>query len=147
MSLTERINQDIKTAMRAGDHARLSTLRMALATIRQREVDTRAAVTDGDVVALLEKMIKQGREAADQFKQAGRDELATKETREIEVLESYLPARLDDAEVDALIAAVIDETGAASIKDMGRVMAAIKARAAGRVDMSAVGAKVRAALG
>lgn len=147
MSLTERINQDIKTAMRAGDHARLSTLRMALATIRQREVDTRAVVTDGDVVALLEKMIKQGREAADQFKQAGRDELATKETREIEVLESYLPARLDDAEVDALIAAVIDETGAASIKDMGRVMAAIKARAAGRVDMSAVGAKVRAALG
>lgn len=146
MPLTERINEDIKAAMRAGDHARLSALRMALATIRQREVDTREPLTDGDVLALLEKMIKQGRDAAQQFEQAGRADLATKESGEVEVLESYLPEPLTEAEIDALVAAAIDETGAATVKDMGRVMAAIKAQAAGRVDMSAVSAKVRAAL-
>ncbi len=146
MPLTERINEDIKAAMRAGDHARLSALRMALATIRQREVDTREPLTDGDVLALLEKMIKQGRDAAEQFEQAGRADLAAKESGEVEVLESYLPEPLTEAEIDALVAAAIDETGAATVKDMGRVMAAIKAQAAGRVDMSAVSAKVRAAL-
>lgn len=146
MPLTERINEDIKAAMRAGDHARLSTLRMALATIRQREVDTREPLTDGDVLALLEKMIKQGRDAAEQFEQAGRADLAAKESGEVEVLESYLPEPLTEAEIDALVAAAIDETGAATVKDMGRVMAAIKAQATGRVDMSAVSAKVRAAL-
>lgn len=146
MPLTERINEDIKAAMRAGDHARLSALRMALAAIRQREVDTREPLTDGDVLALLEKMIKQGRDAAEQFEQAGRADLAAKESGEVEVLESYLPEPLTEAEIDALVAAAIDETGAATVKDMGRVMAAIKAQAAGRVDMSAVSAKVRAAL-
>ncbi len=147
MSLAERINEDIKTAMRAGDQARLSTLRMALAAIRQREVDTRKPLTDADILALLEKLIKQGRDAAAQYEQAGRGDLAAKESAEVEVLESYLPEPLDEAAIDDLVAAAIDETGAGSVKDMGRVMAAIKARAAGRVDMAAVGAKVRAALG
>ncbi len=146
MPLLERINQDIKTAMRAGDTARLSTLRMALAAIRQREVDTREPVTDADVVSLLEKMIKQGRESAEQYARAGREDLAAKEAAEIDVLSSYLPEPLSEAEIDALIVETIEETGAASVKDMGRVMSAIKARAAGRADMSAVGAKVRAAL-
>lgn len=146
MPLAERINEDIKTAMRAGDSARLSALRMALASIRQREVDTRETLGDADIVAVLEKLIKQGRESAEQYERAGRTDLAEKEANEVAVLEEFLPEQLSDAEVDALVAAAIDETGAATVKDMGRVMAAIKARAAGRVDMSAVGAKVRAAL-
>lgn len=146
MPLAERINEDIKTAMRAGDSARLSALRMALASIRQREVDTRETLGDADIVAVLEKLIKQGRESAEQYERAGRTDLAQKEANEVAVLEEFLPEQLSDAEVDALVAAAIDETGAATVKDMGRVMAAIKARAAGRVDMSAVGAKVRAAL-
>lgn len=146
MSLAERINEDIKAAMRAGDSARLSALRMALASIRQREVDTRETLGDADIVTVLEKLIKQGRESAEQYERAGRTDLAQKEASEVAVLEEFLPEQLSDAEVDALVTAAIEETGAATVKDMGRVMAAIKARAAGRVDMSAVGAKVRAAL-
>jgi uncharacterized protein YqeY len=132
--------------MRAGDKARLSVLRMALAAIKQREVDSRTTLDDDAVLAVLEKMIKQGRESVQQYAAGGRDDLVAKESMEIEVLEGYLPPRLGEAELDALIKDVITTTGAASIKDMGKVMNAIKAQAAGRIDMAAANVRVRAAL-
>jgi uncharacterized protein YqeY len=132
--------------MRAGDKSRLSVLRFALAAIKQREVDSRTTLDDAGVVAVLEKLIKQGRESVAQYKSGGREDLVAKESAEIAILETYLPARLSDAELDALIAEVIRETGAASPKDMGKVMSAIKAKASGRADMSAVNVRVRAAL-
>ena len=132
--------------MRSGDKPRVSALRMALAAIKQREVDSRAALDDPGVVAVLEKMIKQGHDAVEQFKSGGRADLVAKESAEIAIFELYLPARLGDAELDALIAEVIAATGAKSPKDMGKVMAALKAKAAGRVDMGTVNARVRAAL-
>lgn len=132
--------------MRAGDKARVGILRMALAAIKQREVDTRTTLDDAAVLAVLEKMIKQGRDALQQYAAGSRTDLVEKESFEIEVLEQYLPARLGDAELDALIAKVIAETGAAGPKDIGKVMNSIKAEAAGRVDMGAVNARVRAAL-
>lgn len=132
--------------MRAGDKARLGILRMALAAIKQREVDTRTTLDDAAVLAVLEKMIKQGRDALQQYTAGGRADLVEKESFEIAVLEQYLPARLGDAELDALIVKVIAETGAAGPKDIGKVMNAIKAQAAGRIDMGAVNARVRTAL-
>ena len=147
VSLTARLQQDMQAALRAGDKARLGVLRMALAAIKQREVDSRTTLDDAAVVAVLEKMIKQGRESIQQYHSGDRADLVAKESAEIAVLEQYLPARLDDAELDALIAEAIAATGAAGMKDMGKVMSAIKARAAGRVDMSVAGARVRAALG
>jgi uncharacterized protein YqeY len=132
--------------MRAGDKPRVGALRMALAAIKQREVDSRDALDDAGVVAVLEKMIKQGRDALEQFKSGGRADLVAKESAEIALFEQYLPARMSDAELDALIAEVIAATGAQGPKDMGKVMAALKAKAAGRVDMGAANARVRAAL-
>jgi uncharacterized protein len=146
VSLTAQLQQDTHAAMRAGDKARLGILRMALAAIKQREVDTRTTLDDAAVLAVLEKMIKQGRDALQQYAAGSRTDLVEKESFEIEVLEQYLPARLGDAELDALIAKVIAETGAAGPKDIGKVMNSIKAEAAGRVDMGAVNARVRAAL-
>jgi len=136
----------MNAALKARETARLSVLRMALAAVRQHEVDKREAPTDEVVLGLLEKMIKQGREAMRQYEAAGRAELVAKEAGEIEVLESYLPARLSPEELDAMIASVIAETGAATPKDMGKVMGAMKARAAGRADMADVNARVRTLL-
>jgi len=146
MSLADTLKQDMKDALRAGDKERLSVLRMALAAVKQREVDTRETQTDEAVTALIEKMIKQGRDALQQFEAAGRAELVAKEAAEIAILQSYLPEPLDPAALDALIAEVIAASGAASMKDMGRVMGLIKERAAGRVDMATANVRVRAAL-
>jgi uncharacterized protein YqeY len=146
VSLKARIQQDSHAAMRAGDKPRVGALRMALAAIKQREVDSQTTLDDAGVVAVLEKMIKQGRDALEQFKSGGRADLVAKESAEIALFEQYLPARMSDAELGALIAEVIAATGAQGPKDMGKVMAALKAKAAGRVDMGAVNARVRAAL-
>ena len=147
MTLKERITEDMKSAMRASDKERLSTIRMVQAAIKQREVDERIALDDAQVLAVLEKMVKQRRESIAAFEQGGRADLADKEKAEIQILTAYLPEQLTEAEVDALIQAAIAETGAASMKDMGKVMGAVKAKAAGRADMGAVSARIKAALG
>jgi uncharacterized protein len=147
MALKERITEDMKSAMRAGEKARLSTIRLALAAIKQREVDERISLDDGQVLAVLEKMIKQRREAITQFQSGGRADLVDKESAEILVLQGYLPAQLSDAEIDALIAEAIAATGAASIKDMGKVMGAVKPKVQGRADMGAVSARIKQKLG
>ncbi len=147
MTLKERITEDMKSAMRSGDKERLATIRLALAAIKQREIDERITLDDGQILAVLEKMIKQRKEAITQFESGGRADLVAKESAEIAVLHAYLPAQMSDAELDALIAQAIGQTGAASVKDMGKVMAAVKAQARGRADMGAVSARVRAKLG
>jgi uncharacterized protein len=143
MTLKERITEDMKSAMRAGEKERLGTIRMALAAIKQREVDERITLDDGQVLAVLEKMIKQRKEAIPQFQTGGRADLVAKETAEVSILETYLPARLSDAELDALIAGAIASTGASSAKDMGKVMALVKSQAQGRADMGVVSARVK----
>jgi uncharacterized protein len=147
MALKERITEDMKTAMRAGDKNRLATIRLALAAIKQREVDERITLDDGQVLAVVEKMIKQRREAIVQFESGGRADLVAKEKAEIAVLQGYLPAQMSDAEIDALIAEAITATGAASVKDMGKVMGYVKPKAQGRADMGAVSARIRQKLG
>jgi uncharacterized protein YqeY len=147
VTLKERITEDMKAAMRASDKERLSTIRMVQAAIKQREVDERIALDDAQVIVVLEKMVKQRRESIVQFEQGGRTDLADKERTEIALLQSYLPAQLSEAEVDALIKEAIASTGAASVKDMGKVMGIVKARAAGRTDMGAASARIKAALG
>ncbi len=146
-SLKTRILEDVKDAMRARDKARLGTLRMVTAAIKQQEVDRRtASLDDSAVVAVLEKMLKQRRESVRQYEDAGREDLASGEREEIAVIEQYMPRALDAAEVDAIIEAVIEDTGAATMKDMGRVMGLLKPRVQGRADMGAVSASVRARL-
>jgi hypothetical protein len=145
--LKARLEQDMQNALRAGDKARLSVLRMMLAGVKQREVDTRRPSDDAAVLAVIERMIKQAREALAQYRAGNRADLVAKEEGEIAVLEEYLPEPLADDALEALIRDVIEATGASSLKDMGKVMAEIKARASGRVDMSDVNARVRAALG
>jgi hypothetical protein len=145
-SLKERITEDMKSAMRAGEKERLGTIRMLQAAIKQREVDERITLDDGQVLSVIEKMLKQRKESIAQFEQGNRADLAAKEQSEIELLTVYLPAQLSDAEVDALIKAAIASTGAASVKDMGKVMAIVKAQAAGRTDMGAASARIKAAL-
>jgi uncharacterized protein YqeY len=147
MALKDRITEDMKTAMRAGDKERLATVRLALAAIKQREVDERISLDDTQVLAVLEKMIKQRREAITQFASGNRADLVAKETAEIGVLQQYLPAQMSEAEVDALIQEAIQATGAASVKDMGKVMAAVKAKAQGRTDMGALSARIKQKLG
>ena len=147
MSLKDSISEDVKSAMKAGDKDRLKVLRLILAAIKQVEVDTRKDLDDAAVLGVLDKMVKQRRDSIEQFEKGGRDDLAAIEKAEIEVVESYLPARMDDAELEALIDEVIAATGAESIRDMGKVMDAIKAKAAGRADMGAVGSRVKARLG
>ena len=146
MTLKERITEDMKAAMRAAEKERLSTIRMVQAAIKQREVDERIVLDDAQVIAVLEKMVKQRKESVTQFEQGHRQDLADKELAEIVLLQSYLPTQLSAAEVDALIKEAIAATGAASVKDMGKVMAAVKAKAAGRADMGAVSASIKAAL-
>ena len=147
MALKDRLTEDMKTAMRAADKERLATVRLALAAIKQREVDERISLDDTQVLAVLEKMIKQRREAIAQFATGGRQDLVDKETAEIGVLQQYLPAQMSAAEVDALIQEAIQSTGAASIKDMGKVMAAVKTKAQGRTDMGALSARIKQKLG
>ena len=146
MTLKERITEDMKAAMRASEKERLSTIRMLQAAIKQREVDERITLDDAQVIAVLEKMVKQRRESVLAFEQGGRADLADKEKAEIALLQVYLPAQLSEAEVDALIRDAIASTGATSMKDMGKVMGAVKAKAAGRADMGAVSARIKAAL-
>ena len=143
MTLKDRITEDMKTAMRSGDKERLATVRLALAAIKQREVDERIVLDDSQILSVLEKMIKQRREAITQFASGGRADLVAKETNEIAVLQHYLPAQMDAAEVDALIAQAIADSGATSIKDMGKVMALVKPKAAGRTDLGAVSARIK----
>ena len=146
MALQSQVVEDMKTAMRAKDAARLSTIRMLLAAIKQREVDERIELTDADVLAIIEKMIKQRRDSITQFEAGKRDDLVATERAEIEVLVAYMPERLADAEIDALIAEAIASTGAAGMAGMGKVMAAIKPKVAGRADMGAVSARIKAKL-
>jgi uncharacterized protein YqeY len=147
MTLRERITEDMKAAMRSGDRDRLATIRMILAGVKQREVDERITLDDTQVLAVLEKMIKQRREAIAQFETGGRADLVAKETAEVAILQTYLPAQLSAAEIDSLITEAIAATGAASIKDMGKVMGAVKSKAAGRADMGAVSARIKEKLG
>jgi len=145
-TLKERITEDMKAAMRAGEKERLGTIRMLQAAIKQREVDERISLDDAQVLSAIEKMIKQRKESIAHFEQGGRADLAAREQAEIELLTVYLPAQLSDAEVDELIKDAIASTGAASVKDMGKVMGVVKSKAAGRTDMGAVSARIKAAL-
>lgn len=147
MSLKDRITEDMKAAMRAKDSERLATIRMITAAIKQIEVDERITLDDARVLAVVEKMIKTRKEAVAQFQAGGRADLVDKENKEIALLQEYLPAQLTEAELDAIIAAAVTESGAASIKDMGKVMAIVKAKAQGRADMGAVSGKIKAKLG
>ena len=147
MSLKERITEDMKTAMRGGEKDRLATIRMLQAAIKQREVDERIQLNDAQVLSAIEKMIKQRKESIAQFEAGGRADLVAKEAAEMALLQVYLPAQLSEADLDALIAEAIASTGAASIKDMGKVMGVVKSKAAGRADMGAVGARIKAKLG
>lgn len=147
MTLKERITEDMKTAMRSGEKDRLAVIRLLQAAIKQREVDERIVLDDTQVASVLEKMIKQRKESIVAFEKGNRADLVAKETAEIAVLQPYLPAQLSDADLDAIIAEAIAATGAASIKDMGKVMGIVKAKAAGKADMGAVGARIKAALG
>ncbi len=146
MSLKERVQDDMKAAMRSGQKDRLGTVRLILAAIKQREVDERIVLDDVQVIAVLEKMGKQRRESITQFEAGGRSDLVAKETAELAIISAYMPAQLSDTELDALINAAIAETGAASIKDMGKVMSLIKSKAQGRADLGAVGTRIKARL-
>jgi len=147
MTLKERITEDMKTAMRSGEKDRLAVIRLLQAAIKQREVDERITLDDAQVTSVLEKMIKQRKESIVAFEKGARADLVAKESAEIVILQPYLPAQLGEAELDALIAEAIAATGAASIKDMGKVMGIVKAKAAGKADMGAVGARIKAKLG
>ena len=145
-SLKERLEEDMRTALRAGDRDRLSVIRMALAAIKRSEIDNRGSLDDSDTQGVLEKMVKQSREAADLYEQGGEPERAKKEAAEIEILIRYLPEPLTESEVAAMIDEIIQATGASSVKDMGPVMSEIRARAAGRVDMKEASNQVRTRL-
>ncbi len=145
--LKDRITEDMKNAMRAKDSERLGTIRMITSAIKQREVDERIALDDTQVLSVIEKMIKTRKESIAQFQSGGREDLVAKEQKEVELLQAYLPEQLSEAELDKLIADSIAESGATSIKEMGKAMALIKQKAAGRADMGAVSAKLKAKLG
>ena len=147
MSLKARITEDMKAAMRAREAARLSTIRLLLAAMKQKEVDERVELSDPDVLAIIDKMIKQRRESITQFDAGGRPELAAAERAEIEILQGYMPQRLTEAEIDALVDAAIAGAGASGMAAMGKVMASLKSQVAGRADMAQVSAKVKSKLG
>ena len=146
MGLKERISEDMKAAMRAKDAPRLLTIRGLLAAMKQREVDERITLDDAAVVAIVDRLCKQRKDSIEQFTAGGRQDLVDKERAELSVLEGYLPARLDAAAIAAEVAALIADTGATGPGDMGKAMAAAKARFAGRADMGLVSAAVKAAL-
>ena len=146
MSLKEQITEDMKSAMRAKEADRLSTIRMLLAAMKQKEVDERVTLDDAMVVAIVDKLIKQRKDSIAAFQQAGRTDLADKEAAEIKVLEAYLPQRLSADEITAAVAAIVAELGASGPGDMGKVMGAAKAKLAGEADMGLVSAAVKQAL-
>jgi uncharacterized protein YqeY len=146
MSLKLRINEDVKTAMRGGDARRRDALRLLLAALKQREVDERKELADADVVTIIDKLIKQRRESITQFEKGGRQDLAQNEKFELDLLQTYMPQGLSDAEVEAAIAEALAATGAKVPADMGKVMATLKGKLAGRADMGKVSALVRARL-
>jgi uncharacterized protein YqeY len=146
MTVRERVQEDMKSAMRSGEKERLATVRLILAAIKQREVDERITLDDIQTLSVIEKMVKQRRESIVQFEAGNRPDLVAKEVSELNLLQTYLPTQLGDAEVDALIAAAISATGAASMKDMGKVVAHVKNAAQGRADMAAVSARVKSKL-
>ena len=146
-TIRERITEDMKSAMRAGEKERLGAIRLILAAIKQVEVDTRQAPDDTAILAILDKMVKQRRESIAQYEKAGRDELAAKEQAEIDIIQTYLPEPLSDEEIDTLIEATLADTGASSLRDMGKVMGALKPRLQGRADMGAVSARIKQRLG
>ena len=146
MSLKERITEDMKSAMRSGEKEKLATIRLILSAVKQREVDERITLDDSQVLAVLEKMVKQRKESIVQFEAGGRADLVAKENAELVVLQAYLPEQLSEAELDALINEAVAATGATAIKDMGKVMAQVKAAAAGRADMGLVSARIKARL-
>ena len=146
INLKQRIQEDMKSAMRTKDSMRLGTIRMLLAAIKQQEVDTRVPVDTHQVYSILEKMIKQRNDSIEHFKAAGRQELASQENQEIEILREYLPTQLSDIEIETLIDEAISETHANSMQDMGKVMSILKPQIQGRADMGNVSAKVRSIL-
>jgi uncharacterized protein len=146
MALREQLNEDIKTAMKAREADRLAALRLMLSAVKQREVDERITLDDAGVISVVEKMIKQRKDSIEQFEKAARQDLADKEKFEIGVIQAYLPQQLSQAEIEAIVAEAIAATGAKSAADMGRVMAAVKPRLAGRADMGKVSAAVKAKL-
>jgi uncharacterized protein len=146
MPLKDRITEDMKSALRAGEKERLGTVRMILAAIKQREVDERIQLDDTQVLAVLDKMIKQRRESITQFQAGGRADLVAKESAELAVLQAYLPAQLADSEIEALIRAAIASAGATTMKDMGKVMAVVKPQVQGRTDMGALSARIKGLL-
>jgi uncharacterized protein YqeY len=146
MALKDKITEDMKTAMRAKDSARLGTVRLLLAALKQKEVDERIVLEDAAVLAIIERMLKQRRESIAQFEKAGRTDLADAEKFEIGVLSAYLPQQLSEAEVAEAVAAAIKESGAAGPKDMGKVMGLLKSRLAGRTDMAKLSGLVKSKL-
>jgi uncharacterized protein YqeY len=147
MSLKEKIKDDIKQAMRDKNESRVGTLRMLSAAIQRREVDERIQLDDAQVIAVIEKLVKQGRESIEQYVKGGRQELADKESGEIALFQAYLPQQLSEAEIDKLVAEAIATTSASSVKDMGKVMGVLKPKLQGRADMGLVGSKIKAKLG
>jgi uncharacterized protein YqeY len=146
MSLKDQITEDMKSAMRAKETARLGAIRLLLAAIKQREVDERIVVDDAGVIATVEKMIKQRKDSISQFEKAGRDDLVAIEVGEMTILQAYLPAQLSDAEVEAAVAAAVASSGATGPQDMGKVIGDLKAQLAGKADMGKVSGLVKAAL-
>ena len=146
MSLKAQITEDMKTAMRAKDSARLGTIRLLMAAIKQREVDERITLDDAAIVGVVDKLIKQRKDSIAAFQSAGRTDLVDKESAELTVLQAYLPARLSAEEITAAVGAIVADLGASGPGDMGKVMAAVKAQLAGKADMGAVSAAVKAAL-
>ncbi len=151
MSLRDKLMDDVKTAMKGGDKARLSTVRLVQAAIKDKDIEARGLgkgqLTDDDILALMQKMVKQRQESIAIYSQAGRPELAATEQAEVDVINAYLPKQMDEAEMDAAIAEVVQEVGAASMKDMGKVVAALKAAYAGRMDFAQASQRVKKALG
>ena len=147
MSLRQQITEDMKAAMRAKEAQRLGAIRLLLAAMKQREVDERIELSDEQVVAIIEKMLKQRRDSISQFEAAGRQDLADGEKFEVAVLQGYMPQALSDAEVEALVVAAVASSGAAGVKDMGKVMAVVKPQVAGRADMGKVSTLIKSKLG
>ena len=146
MTLKAKLQQDMKDAMRGGDKRRLGVIRLILAAIKQREVDERIELDDAQVVSVLDKMAKQRRDSLSQYEKAGRDDLVDQEKFELDLLKTYLPEQLGDAEIDALIEDAIQATGASSMKDMGKIMGQLKPKLQGRADMGAVSGRIKARL-
>ncbi|MFZ4379728.1 MAG: GatB/YqeY domain-containing protein [Polynucleobacter sp.] len=146
MTLKDQITEDMKSAMRAKETARLGAIRLLLAAIKQREVDERIVIDDAGVITIVEKMIKQRKDSISQFEKAGRDDLVAIEVGEVTILLSYLPAQLSDTEVEAAVAGAVAVTGATGPQDMGKVIGALKAQLAGKADMGKVSGLVKAAL-